>query len=115
MQRCHFYLFKAFANCIHTLIWKGGSNTSFQRKVYNTSFTKLKSSLWPTFPSPVLLASPALPQTQETRKVCVSTLLPNQYAQIPLIYCTSSSQSSSSTVVPGTDYFDIGFYCSYRL
>jgi len=39
----------------------------------------------------MLLASPAVPQTQETRKVCVSTLLPNQYAQILLIYCTSSS------------------------
>jgi len=29
MQSSHFFLFKAFANCFHTLIWKGGSNTSF--------------------------------------------------------------------------------------
>ena len=29
MQSSHFYQFKAFANCFHTLIWKGGSNTSF--------------------------------------------------------------------------------------
>ena len=38
----------------------------------------------------MLLASPAVPQIQETWKVYVSTLLPNQYAQI-LIYCKSSS------------------------
>jgi len=62
--------------------------------VYNISFTYLKSfSLWPTFPSPMLLASPVVPQTQETRKVCVSTLSPNQYAQILLIYCKSSSHA----------------------
>jgi len=54
-----------------------------QRKVYNMSFPNLKYfSLWPIFLSPMLLASPTVPQTQETRKVCVSTLLPNQYAQI---------------------------------
>ena len=29
MQSSHFYLFKAFANSFHTLIWKWGSNTSF--------------------------------------------------------------------------------------
>jgi len=35
--------------------------------------------------------------------------------------CTNSSnllqiiQSCSSTMVPGADYSDIGFYCSYRL
>jgi len=29
MQSSHFYLFKAFANCFHTFLWKGGSNTSF--------------------------------------------------------------------------------------
>ena len=29
MQSSHFYLFKAFANFFHTLIWNGGSNTSF--------------------------------------------------------------------------------------
>jgi len=40
----------------------------------------------------MLLASPAVPQTQETRKVCVSTFLPNQYAQI-LIYCKSFSHA----------------------
>jgi len=39
----------------------------------------------------MLLASPAVPQTQETRKVYASALLPNQYAQILLIYCKSSS------------------------
>ena len=50
-----------------------------QRKVYNISFTNLKSfSLWPTFPRPMLLASPAVPQTQETRTVYASTLLPNE-------------------------------------
>ena len=65
-----------------------------QRKVYNISFTNLNSfSLWPTFPSRMLLARPAVPQTQKTRKVCVSTLLPNQYAQILLIYCKSSNHA----------------------
>jgi len=29
LQSSHFYLFKAFANCFHILIWKRGSNTSF--------------------------------------------------------------------------------------
>jgi len=29
VQSSHFYLFKAFANCFHTWIWKGGSNTAF--------------------------------------------------------------------------------------
>jgi len=91
--------------------------------VYNIYFTNLKSfSLLPTFPSPMILASPAVPQIQETRKVCVSTLLPNQYAQMLLIsVCTNASdllqiiQPYSSTMVPDTDYSDIGFYCSYRL
>ena len=29
MQSSHFYLLEASANCFHTLIWKGESNTSF--------------------------------------------------------------------------------------
>jgi len=41
----------------------------------------------------MLLASPAVLQTQETRKVCVTTLLPNQYAQILQIYYKSSSRA----------------------
>ena len=50
-----------------------------QRRVNNISFANLKSlSLWPTFPSSMLLVSPAVPSTQETRKCCVSTLLPKQ-------------------------------------
>jgi len=96
VQSSHFYLFKAFTNCFHTLWWRGGSNTLFGliKGVYNISSTNLKCfSLLPTFPSPMLLASPAVPQTQETRNVCVSTLLPNQYAQILLIYCKSSSHA----------------------
>ena len=96
MQSSHFYLFKAFANCFHTLIWKGESNTSFgliKGKCIIFLLPNLKSFyLWPPFPSPMLLAIPAVPQTQDTRKVCVSTLLPNQYAQI-LIYCKSSSHA----------------------
>jgi len=83
--------------------------------VYNISSTKIKSfSFWPIFPSPMLLASPAVPQTQETRKLCVSTLLPNQYAQMLLIIL-QIIQSCSSTMAPRTDYSDIGFYCRYRL
>jgi len=60
--------------------------------VYNISFANLKSfSLWPTFPSPMLLASPAVPKTQETREnFCIHFV--NQYAQI-LIYCKSSSHA----------------------
>jgi len=41
----------------------------------------------------MLLASPAVLQAQDKRKVCVSTLLPKQYAQILLIYCKSSSHA----------------------
>ena len=96
MHSSHFYLFKAFGNCFHTLISKGGSNTSFGLIKGKCIFLLpiFKSfSLWPPFPSPMLLACPVVPQTQETREVCVSILLPNQYAQILLIYCKSSSHS----------------------
>jgi len=41
----------------------------------------------------MLLASPAVPQKQETRKGCVSTLLRNQCAQILLICCKSLSHA----------------------
>ena len=40
----------------------------------------------------MLLVSPAVSQTQETGKFCVSTLLPNQYAQI-LIHHKSFSHA----------------------
>jgi len=58
----------------------------YKKRVYNISLPNLKPFfLWPTFLSTMLLASPVVPQTQETRKVCVSTFLPDQYAQIILI------------------------------
>jgi len=64
-------------------------------------FPNLKPfSLWPTFLSLMLLASPAVSQTERTGKFCVFTLLPNQYIKI--------LQSWSPTMVPGTDYSDIG-------
>jgi len=116
MRSSHFYLLTTFANCFHTSIWKGGSNTSFglikeQCIIFLLLIWSL--SLWPTFPGPMLLASPAVPQTQETRKaLCI------RFVAQPI--CTNSNlrqiiQSCSSTMVPGTDYSDIGFYCSYRL
>jgi len=41
----------------------------------------------------MLLASPAVSQTLETGKFCVSTLLADQYAQILLIHRKSSSHA----------------------
>ena len=41
----------------------------------------------------MLLASPAVSQTQETWKFCVFTLLPSQYAQILLIHRKSSTHA----------------------
>jgi len=114
MQSSHFYLFKAFTNCFHTLIWRGRSNTSFGliKRRCIIFLLPISNPLWPIFPSPMLLTSPAVPQAQETRKVCASTLLPNQYAQILLIYCKSSSHAHQLWYQAQTI---LTFDCSCRL
>ena len=110
MQSSHFYLLKAFANCFHTLIWKGGSNTSF-------GLIKGKSNL-KSFFGQLSLAHCSWQALLPHRHKKHGTFVCHFVAQ-PI--CTNSSnllqiiQSSSSIMVPGTEYSDIGFYCSYRL
>jgi len=71
MQSSHFYLFKAFAKCFHTLMWKGGTNTSFGliKGKCIIFLLPISSLLGETFPSPMLFTSAVVSQTQETRKV----------------------------------------------
>jgi len=80
--------------------------------VYDISFSNLKSFLWPTFTNPLLLESP-VSQTQEIWKFVIHFVAQptctNSFNLLQII------QSCSSTMVPGTDYFDIGFYCCYCL
>jgi len=116
MQSGHFYLFKAFANCFHTLIWEGGSNTSF-------GLIKGKCIIF-LLPISSLSLFGQLSQIQYSWQALLShrhkkhgTFVIHFVAQR---MCTNSSnllqiiQSCSSTMVPGTDYSDICF-CSYRL
>jgi len=121
MQSSHFYLFKDFTNCFYTLIWNGGSNTSFGLIKGKCIIFLLLSSLslssvsfFGQFPYSNALGKPCSPtDTRNMERLCI------QFVAQPI--CTNSSnllqivQSCSSTMVPGTDYSDIGFYCCYRL
>jgi len=109
MQSSHFYLLKPCANCFHTLIWKGGSNISF-------GLIKGKCIIF-------LLPIPSLSLFGQLSLVQFSwqALLSHRHKKHETHCCPTNMHSlqiiqlCSSSMVPGTDYSDIGFYSSYRL
>ena len=117
MQSSHFYLFKAFANCFNTLIRKGGSNTSFGLIKGKFVIFILPISSLSLFGqlSLVQFSWQALLSHRHKKHGNLCIHIVAQPICINSSNVLQSIQSCSSSMVPGTDYSDIGFYSSYRL
>ena len=110
-------LFKAFTNCFHTLIWRGGNDTLFGLINKGQCIIFLSPISNPSLFGQLSLVECSWQALRFTDTRNMEILCIHYVAQPT---CTKSCnllqiiQSCSSTMLPGTEYSDIGFYCSYR-